>query len=135
MHIVTDLASILLVFGALQENQVHFFFFFVTPIFFFLVFNLCVEVFFFVLSIFNLTLQKNEKVNLTLSSATRPVSILRGFQIYLCPKKLFRYALESGLFPLSQHPINTLKVNGITRNSRDDRFFRSARNTYYPNAP
>ena len=43
---------------------------------------------------------------------TRPGSILRGVQIYLSPRK-FRHALESGLFPLSQHPINTYRVRAV----------------------
>jgi hypothetical protein len=42
---------------------------------------------------------------------TRPGSILRGVQIYLCQS--FRHALESGLFPLSQHPINTYRVRAV----------------------
>jgi hypothetical protein len=42
---------------------------------------------------------------------TRPGSILRGVQIYLCQD--FRHALESGLFPLSQHPINTYRVRAV----------------------
>jgi len=43
---------------------------------------------------------------------TRPGSILRGVQIYF-GRKVFRHALESGLFPLSQHPINTNRVRAV----------------------
>ena len=36
---------------------------------------------------------------------------LRGVQIYL--RQMIRHALESGLFPLSQHPINTNRVRAV----------------------
>jgi hypothetical protein len=42
---------------------------------------------------------------------TRPGPILRGVQIYL--RQMFWHALESGLFPLSQHPINTYRVRAV----------------------
>jgi len=42
---------------------------------------------------------------------TRPGPILRGVQIYL--RQVFWHALESGLFPLSQHPINTYRVRAV----------------------
>lgn len=54
---------------------------------------------------------KKKATNWLLHHMTRPGPILRGVQIYL---RLFSWhALESGLFPLSQHPINTYRVRAV----------------------
>ena len=45
---------------------------------------------------------------------TRPISNLEGFNYtYVNINIVIRHALESGLFPLSQHPINTNRVRAV----------------------
>jgi len=53
----------------------------------------------------------NIVMRVLLHHMTRPGSILEGFRYTYV--KVIRHALESGLFPLSQHPINTNRVRAV----------------------